>query len=73
MIRTNIYLTEQERQEIDVLASSTGRTQSEIIREAIDVYLDQHRRSIIFQAAGMWKDREDSPDFQNIRASFDRN
>lgn len=35
MTKTSVYLTERERQRLTQLARSTGRSQSELIREAI--------------------------------------
>ncbi len=39
MRRTQIYLDEQQTQELDERASTRGATRSELIREAIDSYL----------------------------------
>ena len=39
-IRTQVYLTEEQRQRIDALAEATGVTMAEIIRRAVDSYLD---------------------------------
>ncbi len=36
MIRTQIYLTEQERDGLRALAAESGKKQSELIRAAID-------------------------------------
>ena len=36
MVRTQIYLTEEERDGLDAIAKSTDKKQSEIIREAVD-------------------------------------
>ena len=38
--RTQVYLTEEQRQRIDVLAGAEGVTMAEIIRRALDSYLD---------------------------------
>lgn len=38
--RTTIELPRPMRQRLEALAESTGRTQSEIIREAVQQYLD---------------------------------
>jgi len=76
MIRTQIYLTERQRDKMSVLAKGTGKKQSELIREAIDLLIDQadpnRREALLSQAAGIWKDREDLPDFQVMRAEWDR-
>ena len=38
--RTQVYLTEEQRRRIDRLASRQGVTLAEIVRRALDVYLD---------------------------------
>ncbi len=77
MIRTQIYLTEQQRNEITAISKSTGKKQSVLIREAIDLLIDQAgpkpRKAILEQAAGIWKGRKDLPDFEAMRAEWDRN
>ncbi len=40
--RTQVYLTDQQRQRIDELAESEGVTMAEIIRRALDGYLNEH-------------------------------
>ena len=76
MIRTQIYLTEHQRNELASIAKSFGKKQSELIREAIDRLIDQtgknHRELVLREAAGIWKDRTDLPDFMSIRAEWDR-
>jgi predicted DNA-binding protein len=39
--RTQIYLTDDQRRRIDELASAEGVTMAEIIRRAVDGYLDE--------------------------------
>lgn len=76
MVRTQIYLTEEEREGLDSMARATGKKQSELIREAVDRFLDLNkgarREAVIKDAAGMWKDRTDLPDFRAERRSWDR-
>lgn len=76
MIRTQIYLTEPERRGINAIAKSSGKKQSEIIRQAVDQFLDyslgSQRSEILSAAAGIWKDRHDLPDPGSIRESWDR-
>lgn len=76
MVRTQIYLTEQERDGLGTVAKSTGRKQSELIREAVDRFLDlaqgNRRAAILKEAAGLWRDRDDLPDFGAARRSWDR-
>jgi predicted transcriptional regulator len=76
MVRIQIYLTEAERDALRDLARQTGKKQSELIRRAIDDFLDRHkpkdRRAMLQQARGMWKDRDDLPDFDALRKELDR-
>lgn len=76
MVRTQIYLTEEERDGLAALAQASGKKQSELIREAVDKLIDQSSRSrremILKEAAGIWKDRKDLPDFGEIRKGWDR-
>jgi len=41
MVRTQIYLTERQRDELAAIAKIAGKKQSELIREAIDGLIDQ--------------------------------
>ena len=76
MVRTQIYLTERQRDELAAIAKATGKKQSELIREAVDRLIDQSGRSrretILREAAGIWKDRKDLPDFRASRAEWDK-
>ena len=77
MVRTQIYLTELQRNELATIAKTVGKKQSELIREAIDRLIDQvssgRRELVLREAAGIWKDRKDLPDFRATRAEWDRN
>ncbi|MBW2066144.1 MAG: ribbon-helix-helix domain-containing protein [Deltaproteobacteria bacterium] len=76
MVRTQIYLTERQRNELAALAKAAGKKQSELIREAIDRLIAQadrsRREAILREAAGIWKDRNDLPDFEASRSEWDR-
>jgi Arc/MetJ-type ribon-helix-helix transcriptional regulator len=76
MQRTQIYLTERQRDELAALARHAGKNQSELIREAVDRLLDRNgpgsRKAALAQAAGMWRDRTDLPDLTALRAEWDR-
>lgn len=76
MIRTQIYITAKERAVLDLLVDQTHKTQSELIREAIDFYgekqLGKNRVAILKTAKGLWKSRNDLPDFTSLRKEFDR-
>jgi len=75
LVRTQIYLTEDERQALKSMAVSTGRKQSELIREAIDQMIEKYQidrqTRLRQQAKGMWKDRTDLPDLA-VRREWDR-
>jgi hypothetical protein len=76
MVRTQIYLTERQRDELASIAKTTGKKQSELIREAVDRLIDQaghnRRETVLREAAGIWKKRTDLPDFKKTRAEWDR-
>jgi hypothetical protein len=76
MIRTQIYLTERQRDKLFSMAKTAGKKQSELIREAVDRLINQKSRStreaVLRQAAGIWKNRTDLPDFKVTRAGWDR-
>ena len=76
MVRTQVYLTEKERQDLLALAEVTGKKQSELIREAVDGFIERSSRgrrdAVLARAAGMWKDRRDLPDFRALRRGWDR-
>jgi hypothetical protein len=76
MVRTQIYLTEQERSGLERAAIHTGKKQAELIREAVDRFLEQisseWRTHVLKEAAGLWRDRDDLPDFETERLSWDR-
>ncbi|MEX0845124.1 MAG: CopG family transcriptional regulator [Balneolaceae bacterium] len=74
MIRTQIYLTEQEKKAIEKLSDERNTTQSNIIREAIDEYvvkkkLETKKKSIM-DFAGIWKDKKDIPDVREMREGW---
>jgi hypothetical protein len=76
MIRTQIYLTNRQRAELAAISTSSGKKQSELIREAVDSLIDNaahnRREMVLREAAGIWKDRTDLPDFSTIRTEWDR-
>ncbi len=76
MIRTQIYLTEQEMDALRALSAESGKKQSELIREAIDSLIAKSSKTqcqdVLDRTAGMWKNREDLPDFRELRSGWDR-
>ena len=76
MVRTQIYLTKRQRDELASIAKAVGKKQSELIREAIDGLIGQtdskRRDKVLRETAGIWKDRTDIPDFRAVRDEWDR-
>ena len=76
MVRTQIYLTERERLALRVLGAQLGRTQSDLIREAVDRLIEDYqggsRLALLGQARGIWSQRQDLPDFDALRQELDR-
>ena len=58
------------------LALRSGRSQSALIREAIDAFLQQHQPqgqlARLRQARGLWAARTELPDWTALRQEFDR-
>jgi Ribbon-helix-helix protein, copG family len=45
--RTQVYLTTDQRRQIDELRARDGRTLAEVVRAALDEYLDAHGRDAV--------------------------
>jgi hypothetical protein len=76
MIRTQIYLSEAEKLALEKICRQTGKSQSALIRQAIDDLIGRHemqdRGQLLRQARGLWQDRTDLPDFDRLRREMDR-
>ena len=76
MIRTQIYLTRAEKEALQRLSDALGRSQSQLIREAIDRYVAEQtaitERDAFQRGFGLWADRTDLPDFAALRQEWDR-
>jgi len=78
MFRSQVYLTAAEREQLQALSHQTGRSQSELIRAAIDLFIEVNSKQSENKLAsaqaikGIWGDRNDLPDFEKIRKEFDR-
>ena len=76
MIRTQIYLTSRQRDQLADIARNGGMKQSELIRKAVDQFLEQHgrerRQTVLHAAAGIWKDRTDLPTARALRETWNR-
>ena len=76
MIRTQIYLTSDQREQLAVIARADGKRQSEVIREAVDDFISRHNRgrreAVLRQAAGIWRDRTDLAALGTLRRTWNR-
>lgn len=76
MFRTQIYLTDNEREKLGILAHDMGTSQSAVIREAIDQFIarklmqQQDRNAALQAAKGLWAQRQDLPDFAKLRKEY---
>jgi Arc/MetJ-type ribon-helix-helix transcriptional regulator len=76
MVRTQVYLTEEQERGLKRLAASSGRKQSALIREAIDRLLsEKHQRHWLKSLEpmfGMWADRPEMDHFvRDLRKEAD--
>jgi Arc/MetJ-type ribon-helix-helix transcriptional regulator len=76
MVRTQVYLTEEQDRGLKRLAASTGRKQSELIREAVDrLLMDKRERNWLKSLEpmfGMWADRPEMDHFvRDLRKEVD--
>jgi hypothetical protein len=75
-----ISLNEKNSGRTDAVARRIGKSADDIVNEAVDRYLEEidaespgaDWKAAMLQAAGMWKDRDDLPDFDAMRRSMDR-
>jgi hypothetical protein len=69
-------LTEQERGALRKIAERTGRSQAELIHEALARLIRESQReddrNLMRQARGIWKDRDDLPTLADLRREWDR-
>ncbi len=76
MVRTQIYLTEDEKNGLESVALAKGLSQSELIRHAIDDLLSKSgtpdKSAILDEIAGIWSNRKDLPDVRDLRAGWRR-
>lgn len=76
MIRTQIYITKEEKEALEKLSKERNTTKSNIIREAIDQYVAdttlEEKKEKLNAAFGMWKDRDDIPDVRELREGWSR-
>ncbi len=71
-----ISLTPVESQLLHSMAQQTGRSENELLHEALDLLqakVDlEKRRSQLRGARGMWRDRDDLPNLADLRNEMNR-
>ena len=82
MTRIQVELEDLNREKLDALARRTGRTRDQLVNEAVERLVvetdeEEHEKFLAWREAllgieGMWADRDDLPDFGEIRRSMDR-
>jgi len=76
MTRTQTYLTDDERRGLAERARAKGVSTSHLIREAADRFLGEQsgvdRLARLRMAAGIRLDRDDLPDWSEVRRSWER-
>ncbi len=76
MIRTENYLTESEKNQLETIASTLGVKQSALIRQAVDDLNDKcaysQRLVVVRKVRGLWKNRKDIPALRDLRKGWSR-
>lgn len=76
MHRTQIYLTDVQRRALKSIARRLGRTQSDLIRSALDTYIEwqtpAERLELLRAGRGLWKGRRDLSELAAARNELDR-
>ena len=74
MIRTQIYITEEEKNGIESVAISQGISQSKFIRLAIDDLLIKSitidKSAILDEIAGIWSNKKEIPNIRDLRTGW---
>lgn len=75
-METEINLTEQELNALREISQRTGKSEGDLVREAVDLFIGQtqtkDRHVLMQKARGIWKDRQDLPAFRELRSEWDR-
>jgi hypothetical protein len=76
MTTTAVTLTEAEYTSLSAIARQAGKTEAEVLQEAVQRYIVQfqhaNRKQLLQQARGMWRNRTDLPDAPALRRELDR-
>ncbi len=76
MINTEITLSEPIQQAILEISQSTGKSQQELITDALEQMISNYQRkqrlAFMQQAKGIWTDRDDLPSLEQLRNESNR-
>lgn len=76
MATSTITLDDSEAERLRALSLSTGKTEAELLRDALDLLAARvalrDRRALLGRAKGIWKDRDDLPALDDLRSEMDR-
>ena len=76
MIGTELNLTEKERSALQEISRLTGKSEDELIHEAVGQLIaefqNENRLALMQKAKGIWKERDDLPVFGDLRREWDR-
>jgi hypothetical protein len=73
-----IDLTEAQFNALQSIARQTGRSQDDLVREAVDRFLQEEAHDVVDwrerlrAGEGLWEQRDDLPDFAMVRREMDR-
>lgn len=76
MIEAQVNLTEENQLALREISRITGKSQQELISSAIEEliksYQQKKRLDLMQQAKGIWEDREDIPNLEQLRSELNR-
>ena len=76
MLTTQVTLTDQQTQALRAIAQRTGKTEKDVIVEAVEQFITRHtpheRQAALQQARGMWQNRTDLPELRTLREESNR-
>jgi predicted transcriptional regulator len=76
MSETEINLTDEERSALQEIAQQSGKTESQLIHEAVDHFIREFQkkdnRAFMQKARGIWKNRQDLPELEELRREWNR-
>jgi hypothetical protein len=76
MLTTQITLNDQQTVALRSLVQRTGKTETELIVEAVEQFITQHNQAessaALQQAKGLWQNRADLPELRTLREESNR-